>query len=362
MMTVDSSEKVAAVEFKNEEARQVFADLSLIGKNVDEALRIVTDTLQKSGFLNNDDQVQFILQPAEGVRKEALSSISEKIQSTLKEEIETKMLQAEVRIVVLENSNLKTNELAQASAINTDAPKIQVLSAAATTATSNTDTFNINDPKTWNRAITDAYADLLAAGFNEAEALDIINKASLVNPLPRETYEIASGFVDMKDAGIPYAESRNIFKMGQELEPNVFRKEISTLISDLIDMNEVGISSETGLKALVMAIAADRTLREVSTIISGIIDLKASGVPESELLTRTAQAIEADPTLRRFDDLLGIKDDYDDNEDNDYDDDYEKRDNNADDDGDYDNGDRNDDDDDDNDEDDEDNDEDDDDR
>jgi len=201
---------------------------------------------------------------------------------------------------------------------------------AANTA-SVTETIKIDYPATWNRTIRDAFKDMLAAGFTEAEALDILKNAALVNPESREIYEIASGFVDMKDVGIPYSVSKSIFGMRQGLEQDVFRKEISTLISDLIDMHEVGISSETGLKALVMAIGADRSLREVSTIISGIIDLKEAGLPETELLSRAALAIEADPTLRNFDDLLGIEYDYDDNDEysDEYDsDDYEDDDDN----------------------------------
>jgi len=256
-LTVDSSEKVVAVDLTNAEAKQVFAKHSLIGKNIDDALKIIAERLDDSGFLNDDDKILFIVQPAEGVKKEAVSGVSERVLVTLKTELE-------------------------------------------------------------------------------------------------------------KDVGIPYALSKSIFDLGQGLDENVFRREISTLISDLIDMHEVGISAETGIKALVAAIAADRSLREVSTIVSGIIDLKESGVTETDLIARANRAIEADPTLRNFDDLLGIRDidddryddrddyedddrnnddydnsdDYDDNDDNDdYDDDYDDNgdDDNYDDDDDKDN-------------------------
>ncbi|MBS3976140.1 MAG: hypothetical protein KGZ75_05355 [Syntrophomonadaceae bacterium] len=301
-MTVDSNEKVVSVEPKNPEARQMLSDLTIAGKNIEEALKLIADRLDRSGYLGDDNQLFFIVQPAEGVKKEAVSGVSERVLVTLRTELESRKSKPAVEIVVLDkpvqqaaDDTINNNVTPGAAKTNLNAAKV-----------------SINDPATWNRIIKEANQDLLAAGFTEAETLDILRKASLVNPVPREIYEIAAGFVDMKDAGIPYPVSKNIFAMGQGLDQNVFRKEISTLISDLIDMHEAGISIETGIKTLAMAIGADRSLKEVSTIVSGIIDLKESGVPEAELLSRGQRAIEADPTLRNFDDLLGIRDNSDD--------------------------------------------------
>jgi len=355
-LTVDSNEKVVAVDLTNAEAKQVFAKHSLIGKNISDALKIIADRLDDSGFLNDDDKILFIVQPAEGVKKEAVTGVSERVLVTLKTELETRKAQPTVEIVVLDKTTQTSVQTAQILPIqDDDDTKINSLA--------NSGTVNIDDPTSWTRIIRNAHKDLLSAGFTEAEALDVLRKASLANPISRETYEIASGFVDMKDVGIPYALSKSIFDLGQGLDENVFRREISTLISDLIDMHEAGISSETGIKALVAAIAADRSLREVSTIVSGIIDLKESGVPETDLIARANRAIEADPTLRNFDDLLGIRDidddryddrddykdddrnndDYDDYDDDDYDDndDNDDYDDNGDDDN-YDDGDDND--------------------
>jgi len=333
-LTVDSSEKVVAVDLTNAEAKQVFAKHSLIGKNIDDALKIIAERLDYSGFLNDDDKILFIVQPAEGVKKEAVSGVSERVLVTLKTELETRKAQPTVEIVVLDKTTQTSVQTAQILPIqDDDDTKINSLA--------NSGTVNIDDPTSWTRIIRNAHKDLLSAGFTEAEALDVLRKASLANPISRETYEIASGFVDMKDVGIPYALSKSIFDLGQGLDENVFRREISTLISDLIDMHEAGISSETGIKALVAAIAADRSLREVSTIVSGIIDLKESGVPETDLIARANRAIEADPTLRNFDDLLGIRDIDDDRyEDRD---DYEDDDRNNDDNDDNDDSDDNDD-------------------
>ena len=300
-LTIDLNEKVVAVDLTNAEARQVFAEHSLIGKNIDDAFKIIAERLDVSGFLSDDEKISFIVQPAKGVEKEAVSGVSERILVILKTELETRKVQPTVEIVILDKAASAVVQAPQVLPIqNDDDTTIKSLA--------NPSTVNIDDPATWNRIIRDANKDLLAAGFTEVEAIDVLKKASLVNPIPLETYEIASGFVDMKDVGIPYALSKRIFDLGQGLDVNVFRREISTLISDLIDMHEVGISAETGLKALVVAIGADRSLREVSTIASGIIDLKASGVSEAELIARATQAIKTDPTLRNFDDLLGIRD------------------------------------------------------
>jgi hypothetical protein len=343
-MTVDSNDKVIAVELKNEDAKQIFSIENLIGKNFDEALKLIADGLDKNGFLSDDNQLFFIVQPAEGVKKEALSGVSERILTTLKVELETRKTQPVVEIVLVDSTGMKAEQNAQNSLPEDDDANTDTLSNVAAKTLLTAEAIKIDDPATWNRIIKDAFKDMLAAGFTEVEALDILKNAALVNPESREIYEIASGFVDMKDVGIPYNVSKQIFEMGQGIEQNIFQKEISTLISDLIDMNEVGISNETGLKALVIAIGADRSLKEISTIISGIIDLKEAGLPETELLSRAALAIEADPTLRNFDDLLGIKDDYDDDshsdkpddsdvdDTNNYDDEYGDGDNSSDDD------------------------------
>lgn len=300
-LTIDLNEKVVAVDLTNAEARQVFAEHSLIGKNIDDAFKIIAERLDVSGFLSDDEKISFIVQPAKGVEKEAVSGVSERILVILKTELETRKVQPTVEIVILDKAASTVVPAPQVLPIqNDDDTTIKSLA--------NPGTVNIDDTASWNHIIRDANKDLLAAGFTEVEAIDVLKKASLVNPIPLETYEIASGFVDMKDVGIPYALSKRIFDLGQGLDVNVFRREISTLISDLIDMHEVGISAETGLKALVVAIGADRSLREVSTIASGIIDLKASGVSEAELIARATQAIKTDPTLRNFDDLLRIRD------------------------------------------------------
>lgn len=323
-MTVDSSEEVITVELQNEEARQIFTEQMLVGKDINDALKLVANKLYNSGYLSKDSQIFLFLQPAEGVKTDELTGVSERVFAALKAELETRNLYPEVGLLLLNKPAQNAAQYTQTTESayeEDDSSKNNLLTSVSAVTNSLLGTIDVNDITTWNRNIEEAYKDMLAAGFTSAEALEILKRASLVNPDSREIYEIASGFVDMKDVGIPFTVSRAIFDMGNGLDQTVFRQEISTLTSDLIDMREIGISSETAINALLMAIAANRSLYEVGSIISDIIDLKEAGVPDAKLLSLASGAIGSVPTLIKSDDHIdnSYRDDNNDGDDYEYD-------------------------------------------
>lgn len=330
VLTVDSESRIIGLELKEGQAQVLFSGMDFAGMDLEEALQVITKALNSAGFLNAESKVLLTIYPAKGTPEESILDLSGRLEQIYNSVVDSLSLEFKppVQIVVLDSglyaaaqkAGVMTSDFVVLVDHGVPSATIAALMEIDYSAGKSGQT-----PIGHDKKIFEAYMDLRAAGLTEAEALDILNKASALTQSAPKIYEIASGFVDLLEAGIPLADALEVFELGQGLEPKIFRKEITTIISDLIDMREEGIYGEVALTALSMAIAADKSLEEVSTIISAIIDLKESGMTAEDAIRSVQQAIAGDPTLKNLDDLLeelDIDDDDDDYDDKDYDDDY----------------------------------------
>ncbi|MBS3943808.1 MAG: hypothetical protein KGZ32_06085 [Dethiobacter sp.] len=330
VLTVDSENRIIGLELKEGEAQALFSGIEFTGMDLKQALELITGHLSNAGFLNDDSLVLLTVHPAKGVREESISDLSGQLEQIYSSVVEPLAVKPPVQIVVLDSGLYAA---AQKSGVMPSDFVVLVDHGVPSATIAALMEINYSAGKSGqtpighDKKIFEAYMDLRAAGLTETEALEILTEASLLTQSAPKIYEIASGVVDLLEAGIPYPDALSVFALGQGLEPKVFRKEISTIISDLIDLREEGIYGETALAALSMAIAADKSLEEVSTIISAIIDLKESGMTGEEAITIVRQSILGDPTLKNLDDLLEELDldddeDYDDDDEEEYDDEY----------------------------------------
>lgn len=308
VITINSENKVAGVELKEGAAQDLFAGVDFAGMDLDQALKVITEKLNEAGFLNHEEKVLLTVHPAEGVPADNITAISEHVDTIFRSHLNLLQVEPQVEIIVVDQHLY--NAARKAGLWPSDYVTLVAFGAPAETIIAELEKImdsaglSVEDIRGQHYKIFEAYMDLRAVGLSEAEALEIINKASAMTSNSSKIYEIASGFVDMQEAGIAYIDALKIFEFGQILDHNNFTREISTLISEMIDLREVGISGEPALAALGMAVAADRSLKEVGTIISALIDFKEYGLTDTEALELVRQAIAADPSLKNLDDLF----------------------------------------------------------
>jgi DNA-binding phage protein len=77
-------------------------------------------------------------------------------------------------------------------------------------------------------------------------------------------------------------------------------------------MTEAGITTDNASAILKAAFTDDPSLEELTTITAAMIDLVEEGLSPEEALAKIQDAIQADPTLEKFDDLIEIPEEEDD--------------------------------------------------
>ncbi|HSW35869.1 MAG TPA: hypothetical protein VLH18_04615 [Candidatus Limnocylindrales bacterium] len=310
MLTIDADKNVIGVELRGEQARRVFDGIELSNMTLEQAFGVIAGRLNDAGFLNPENRIFLMVQSAKDANAEKMPELTVQAEQAMAQHIEQLAAKLPVETVAVgasfsgsaRQSEVKPSDLAYLAKHGVSAEAVAALRSFTEGLGVGAEAF----AKEFHR-ISEAFLDMVAAGLSVADAMTVLERAALVDPSPKGIYEITSGFIDMQDAGIAFADALKVFDLRQDIAPGIFRREISTIISDMIDMHDVGITAPTAMAVLIMAITADQTLREVSTVASALIDLmeEEPAITEAEALAIIAEAIAADPTLRNFDNLIG---------------------------------------------------------
>jgi len=275
VMTIDSENKIIAVEFKDDAAKELFSGVVFNGMDLNQALEAIAGQLKEAGFLSDEEKVLLTVHPAEGVVINNLTVISEQLHEAFDSYLEQLQVKTPVETVVLDHAVY--NAARKAGLWPSDyivlvanvAPGVTIAELEKIMESAG---LASEDIRGHHHKVFEAYMDMREAGLTEAEALEIISKTSGLTSNSTQVYKIASGFADMQEAGISFADALKIFEFSQTVDHKNFTKIITNLISDMIDLHEAGLTVEAVLAELNTIAASDRSIKEVRTILNNLED------------------------------------------------------------------------------------------
>ena len=322
--TIANNNKVIEVQALNEDAKSLVEGLKLIGTEVTEVLELLTDKAIQLGFVKSTEK--FVLSfrtAAKDNNDQLLNNLAEKAKQAISARLVAANQANEVKTVVISKElfefALKEGALPSVYIdlleANVSQETIQEILLLANMEGVNKVKF-LEELNT----IGSAMEDMLEAGFDEKQALTLLQGAILADKEIEELSTIVAAMIDIKDAGGNPEQSLAFIKaaLEQGIDQETLLEEVTTLTAAYIDMIEEGISEEVASTLIKEAMKADPSLEETTTITSALIDLVEDGLTEAEAMAKVQAAIAADPSLEKLDDLLegeATEDDEEDSED-----------------------------------------------
>jgi hypothetical protein len=243
-LTLDKRNTVIKVEGLDANGELLLEELVVTGKEVSEALRVITEALQRAGFLGEGRRILIALSPIEDrIEQAELAALTGVINQALREYVVEVGLAVEITTVVF------TAELA-------DAVRVAGLFPAD-------------------------YVDfVIEAGSPLALQTVALQKELGVDPtlFKEEFGTITSAMIDMMDAGITPDNSLAILRGSLVADPTL--EELTTITAAMIDLVvDEGLTKEEALARIQAAIQADPTLQEFDELI-GLPPVDPADVPE----------------------------------------------------------------------------------
>jgi len=322
--TIANNNKVIEVQALNDDAKSLVEGLKLIGTEVTEVLELLTDKAIQLGFVKSNEEFVVTFRAAEkNISEEFLNQLAEKTKQAISvslvaanqaNEVKTVVISKELFEFALKEGALPSVYIDLLEA-NVSQETIQEILLLANMEGVNKVKF-LEELNT----IGSAMEDMLEAGFDEKQALTLLQGAILADKEIEELSTIVAAMIDIKDAGGNPEQSLAFIKaaLEQGIDQETLLEEVTTLTAAYIDMIEEGISEEVASTLIKEAMKADPSLEETTTITSALIDLVEDGLTEAEAMAKVQAAIAADPSLEKLDDLLegeATEDDEEDSED-----------------------------------------------
>jgi hypothetical protein len=314
-LTLDKRNTVIKVEGLDANGELLLEELVVTGKEVSEALRVITEALQRAGFLGEGRRILIALSPIEDrIEQAELAALTGVINQALREYVVEVGLAVEITTVVF------TAELADAVRVAGLFPAdyvdfvIEAGSPLALQTVALQKELGV-DPTLFKEefgTITSAMIDMMDAGITPDNSLAILRGSLVADPTLEELTTITAAMIDLHEVGATQESIMAVFTLMEEqlvagVERTLLLEEFTTITAAKADMLEAGIPAETALPALRAALGADPTLEELTTITTAMIDLVEEGLAKEEALARIQAAIEADPTLQNFDKLIELQ-------------------------------------------------------
>lgn len=267
-LTVDSRNRVLAVELGEGTAQELFADTAFRHMPLEAALRQIAAKIEAAGLLTPERRVLLTAHAATGTTPEQLAPLVKKAQAVIDVHIREAAAAVPVATAIV------------SAPLSEAAKRLGVLPSV--------------------------YAELIAGGISNETLVALFGQLTgegiTAKNFRKEIRDIAESLLDMREEGISEAAALQVLQKAIKADPAL--REVTTIAYDFLDLVEAGFAPEAALAAISRAIAADPTLREHSTIVAVLADLKEQGLSDTDALTKLEQAISADPTLRSLDDLV----------------------------------------------------------
>ncbi|GFP41229.1 hypothetical protein HKBW3C_00355, partial [Candidatus Hakubella thermalkaliphila] len=311
-LTLDERNNVIDAEGLDEQGELLLAELDVIGKEVQEALRAIAGALREAGLLSAERKLVVALYPVGDRLGEAeLATLVGTADQALRDYLAEHGLPVEVVSVVLTAKLYDATRAAGLLPVDY-ADLVAAVGPQATTAVLDLQEKLGIDPALFREefgTIAAALVDIIEAGITEEAALSILERALVADPGLEELTTITAAMIDLHEAGATQESIMAVFTLVEEqvaagIERALLLEEVSTIVAAKIDLLEAGIPEAEALTALKAALVADPGLEELTTITAAVIDLVEEGLSVEEALARVEAAIKADPTLERFDDLI----------------------------------------------------------
>jgi hypothetical protein len=215
----------------DEQGKLLLTELDLRGQEVQEALRIITDTLHKSGLLKPESRILVALTPIDDkIAEHDMELLAQTVRNTLIKHLLEKDLLLDVKVTLL------SKELSDV-----------VLSIGLMPV---------------------YYVDLVDAVGSEmaAQILSLQKEMNIDPELFKEKLDtITESIVDMLEAGVTAENAIIALKLAINADPELGM--LSTIINSLIDLIEEGFSFEEALAKIQSTINADPTLEAFDDLI-----------------------------------------------------------------------------------------------
>ncbi|KAF0193633.1 MAG: hypothetical protein FD169_2374 [Bacillota bacterium] len=290
--TIANNNKVIEVQALNDDAKSLVEGLKLIGTEVTEVLELLTDKAIQLGFVKSNEEFVVTFRAAEkNISEEFLNQLAEKTKQAISVSLVAANQANEVKTVVI------SKELFE---------------------------FALKEG-----ALPSVYIDLLEANVSQETIQEILLLANMegVNKVKflEELNTIGSAMEDMLEAGFDEKQALTLLQGAILADKEI--EELSTIVAAMIDIKDAGGNPEQSLAfikaALEQGIDQETLLEEVTTLTaayidSALIDLVEDGLTEAEAMAKVQAAIAADPSLEKLDDLLegeATEDDEEDSED-----------------------------------------------
>ncbi|MBS3986219.1 MAG: hypothetical protein KGZ66_11545 [Selenomonadales bacterium] len=311
---VDRDNQVINVVALSEDAKQVMSDLRLAGRDLTEALKLVTEKTIALGLVAPNMEFVFLLRPATvGVDVQMLKELATRAKESISASLLAANLNTEVKAAVISKEMFElwkgNRYLLEAYA---DLAEMNVSEAVIREILTLAEQGLVDKTKFEEElhTVVAAMTDMIEAGLNEEHALAFLRRALALDSELDELSTIAAALIDVHEAG---GNPEHLLKFMEEALRNgvtqeTMLAELTTVAAAYIDMVEAGLTPDVAKSLLAEAMKADPALLEVTTVVAAAIDMVEAGQTEAEAIAKIQAAIKADPSLDTLGERLGVSD------------------------------------------------------
>ena len=310
---IDEDNRIISVNALNDDAKLLIKELSVNGKEIDDALILVVGKANELGFIRDEREFMLTFRSVNSEisdsNEEHLNELAEVSKTTLRTALSEVNLNNIVRTAVISDELFKiSQELGYLPSEYFDLVEENVSHDKIVELIKLFEIQGIAPEIYFEEfhTVSSAAIDLLEAGIDENDVVSMIAAILSVDKSVEEFSTIVASMIDIHDAGGDFKQVINLIKSATEanVSAEIILEEITTLTAAYIDMIDEGISESAAFTLLTYTMGSDTSLEEITTVTAAYIDLIEFGLSESHAANIIKEAIMADPTLDSFDDFI----------------------------------------------------------